>query len=263
MAHLFVSSKTGNAPSPKPRNIQLSVSKLAASFEQQSTDKPQPIPRRKSDRSPEDKVVLPDYVNDTEVVKTRSATLATRRLAPQQDSTSQSPSQSAAKHILQTSRSRLGSEGDGGSSDEEGRPYINCSPQDLAQQRRPRAAEAAVNTVCGQPPRRPVQQVGVETSAENGCREMDELYMNCPDSQETPESPGHDDEGDFTEYVEMNPTPSRRLLIQRDEATDAYIKMNPAPRRASQGQCSRKCSRCMQPICLFVCSCNSMVPKAL
>lgn len=217
MADVFASPRLGKAPSPKPRN--LSVSRLAASFEQQSTEKPQPLPRKKSDRGLEVKEGIPDYVNDTELI--RSAGITTGSLASQQQHTSphSTPSPSTVKHILQISRNRLGSEGDGGSSDEEGRRYINCSPQDLVQQHRPsEPAEAAVEGTYDQPSRRPVQRVNVETS---------------PDSIATPESLKHDD---ADSYVEMNPSISRRLVMQR-EADNAYIKMEPAPRRASQGQC--------------------------
>lgn len=227
MANVFVSPNTAKAPSPKPRN--LSVTKLTANFEQQSTDKPQPLPRsRKSDRNMmEEKQVIPDYVNETEVDKIRSGG-QTAQSASQQCSTSHSvPTRSAAQHILQTSR--LGSEGDGGSSDEEGRQYINCPPQGLVQQQHRLGQPVTYD----QPPRRPAGQVRVETTGESRVMES---YMNCdPDSLETPESSRNDDESDS--YVEMNPTISRRLVIQRDIAADsAYIKMNPAPRQLSQGQ---------------------------
>lgn len=231
MADVFASPSTGKAPSPKPRN--LSVSRLAASFEQQSTEKPQPLPRKKTDRGHEVKEGIPDYVND--IGSIRSAGIATRSLASQQQHTSpdSTPSPSAVKHILQISRNRLGSEGDGGSSDEEGRRYINCAPQELVQQHRPsEPAEAAVEGCYDQPSRRPVQQVNVETTGDS--REM-ESYINCgPDSLATPKCLKRDDDADS--YVEMNPSISRRLVMQR-EADNAYIKMNPAPRRASKGQC--------------------------
>ena len=237
MANVSVSPNTVKAPSPKPRN--LSVTKLTASFEQQSSDKPQPLPRsRKSDRSLlEEKQVIPDYINDTEMDKIRSGDLTA------QSTSHSAPTLSAAQHILQTSR--LGSEGDGGSSDEEGRQYINCPPQGLVQQQRRlgQPAEAVVSD--DQLPRQPAGQVHVETTGES---KVMEAYMNCNPG---PLSPRNDDETDS--YVEMNPTMSRRLVIQRDIAADsAYVKMNSAPRQLSQGQ-SCGCSLVCSLVCLFVC----------
>lgn len=245
MANVSVSPNTVKAPSPKPRN--LSVTKLTASFEQQSTDKPQPLPRsRKSDRSlMEEKQGIPDYVNETEVDKIRSGDLTTQSASQQYNTSHPAPTLSAAKHILQTSR--LGSEGDGGSSDEEGRQYINCPPQGLVQQQHRLGQPAEAVASYDQLPRRPAGQVHVETTGESRVMEA---YMNCnPD----PESPRNDE---TDAYVEMNPTISRRLVIQRDIAADsAYVKMNSAPRQPSQGRFLWMYT-CMQPcvfVCLFVC----------
>lgn len=239
MADVFVTPSTGSAhaPSPKPRN-PLSASRLAAAYGKQPAGRPAPFPRKKSpvpDRGLEKKEGLPDYVNDPAVEEIRSSGLAARRLASRQQHTSphSTPTLSAVRHILQIGRNRSSSEGDGGSSDEEVREYINCASEDRVQQRRTsEPAEAAAQATSGQHQRQSVHQISVGTTDED--REG-ESYVNCgPNVFANLEGLKDPEEADS--YVEMNPPQSRKLLMQSDP-DNAYVKMNPAPRRPSQGQC--------------------------
>lgn len=242
MADVIVTPSTGSAhrthaPSPKPRN-SLSASKLAAAYGQQPAGRPEPFPRKKSpapDRSLEEGV--PDYVNDPAVKEIRSSGLAARRLASQQQHTSphSTPTLSAVRHILQTGRNRSSSEGDGGSSDEEIREYINCASEDRVQQRRtsePAEAAAGRSRTSDQHQRQSVHQISVGTTDEDG---EGESYVNCgPNVFANLEGLKDPEEADS--YVEMNPPHSRKLLMQSDPDS-AYVKMNPAPRRPLPGQC--------------------------
>ena len=237
MADVFATPNTGSphrtrahAPSPKPRN-SLSASKLAAAYDKQTAGRPEPFPRKKSpDRGLEEKEGIPDYVNDPAAVEEiRSSGIAARRLASQHQHTSphSTPTHSAVRHILQIGRNRSSSEGEGGSSDEEPREYINCAQGDRVQSRRT-SEPVAVGRTNYQ--RQSVQQISVGTTDEETAGEA---YVNC-DRNFLANLEDLKDPEEADSYVQMNPPQSRKLYMASD-LDNAYVKMNPAPRRPSSG----------------------------